>query len=253
MRFAPLALVASVALCGCQRDEDTAGTTLPAAATTAAAGGASAPQTAPSAASAPATDPAPPPTAAAPTTRAAAPVTTEAAPPTTTAAPDPAQLLATALDQLAPGYHFVTTASVGGQVAVSAEGDHVGGEAGGATRMTLTSSGTATDYLIVGQSAWAYADDAWQELDPADSPSEPLAALREPLDVTLVAGDADAATVRATYPAAALGLVGDDHRTVEFQLADGAITALSYVAEPAEVAAAITPLDPAVEITVPSD
>ena len=241
MRVAPLAVAVLVTVAGCSRGDEASDTTVPAATVTPSPG---------TVAAAPSAAPTPLPTTLAPATPAP---TTAVAPPTTaaptTAAPiDPAALLATALDQLAPGYHFVTTATVGGQVAVSAEGDHVAGS----TRMTLTSSGTATDYLIAGDAAWAFADGAWQELDPADSPSDPLAALRAPTAVTLVAGDATAATVHATYPASALGLPGDTESTVEFQLANGAITALTYVADPANVSAVITPIDPATEITLPT-
>ena len=238
MRYTPLAAAVLVTVAGCSRGDETSDTTVAAATSAVAAAPSAAPLTTPAAPTTPAT-----------TLPATPPPTVAATPAPTTAAPvDPAALLTAALDQLAPGYHFVTTATVGGQVAVSAEGDH----ANGSTRMTLTSSGTATDYVITAESAWAFADGTWQELDRAESPLDPLAALRAPTSVTLLAGDATATTVQATYPASALGLAGDAASTVEFQLANGSIASLAYVAAPANVSAVITPIDPATVITLPN-
>lgn len=174
------------------------------------------------------------------------------APPTTVAPPDPTTLLMGALDALIAGYHFVTTATVAGQVAVSAEGDHVAGS----TQMTVTSGGTSTEYLVTAGAAWAQADGEWQQLDSAEGLSDPVAQLRSPVEIEL-SGDAEAATIVAHYPAAALGVPGDGQHPVEFQLAGGQIVSLRYptttsAGEPAEVVAVISPVAPGTEITLPN-
>lgn len=173
---------------------------------------------------------------------------------------DAAVTLAMALDALGAGYHFVTTATVGGNVAVTAEGDHIAG----ATHMAIASGGTTTEYLVTADAAWALADGAWQQLDSTQGLSDPVTQLRSPTSVAVV-GSTDAATITATYPNAALGLAGDGEAAVEFQLAGGQITSLRYASaaivtnadgstseQPADVTAVITPIAPGTQITLPA-
>lgn len=233
-----------LALAGCSRGDDTASTTV-----------------------------APPPTAA--STTSVAPLTTVAAPPAPTAPPttaavpvstvtlpDPNALLAAALDAAAPGYHFITTASVGDQVVLSAEGDH----AGGATRMTLTSLGATTDYIVTADAAWALQDGEWQELDQSPGLADPLSPLRTPTSIELLAGNTEAATLLGHYPAAALGLPGDTDQSVTITIATGQLTALAYSStanvtaadgsvsqQPAAVTTQISALAPGTAVTLPPD
>jgi hypothetical protein len=182
------------------------------------------------------------------------------APVTTAPAPDATTTLTTALDTLAAGYHFVTTATVDEQVAVMAEGDHVAGT----TRMTVTSGGTSTNYLVTPDAAWAQTDGEWRRLDSAQGLSDPVGQLRAPLSVELV-GTAEAATITARYKATALGIRGDGERAVEFQLDDGRITSLHYSStglvtgadgttseRRTDVTAVITAIASGTEITLPA-
>jgi hypothetical protein len=182
------------------------------------------------------------------------------APVTTAPTPDATTTLTAALDTLATGYHFVTTATVAGRVAVVAEGDHVAG----ATQMIVTSGGASTRYLITSDAAWAQADGEWHQLDSAQGLRDPIDQLRAPLSVTLV-GTADAATITAHYPAAALGLPGDGQHAVELQLANGLIRSLRYAStavvtnadgttseQASEVTAQITPIASGTQITLPA-
>lgn len=179
--------------------------------------------------------------------------------PPTTVPLDAQVTLATALDTLAIGYHFATTATVGGQVAVTAEGDHIAGS----TQMTVASGGTTTEYLVTADAAWAFADGSWQQLDGTQGLSDPITQLRTPSDVA-ISGTTEAATITARYPNAALGLQGDGQAGVEFELAGGQITSIRYASsavvtnaggstseQPAEVTAAISPVAPGTQITLP--
>ena len=181
------------------------------------------------------------------------------APVTTAPVPDATTTLTAALDTLATGYHFVTTATVDGQVAVMAEGDHVAGT----TRMTVTSGGASTNYLVTPDAAWAQTDGEWRQLDSAQGLTDPVGQLRAPLSVELV-GTAEAATITARYEATALGIRGGGERTVEFQLDDGSITSLRYFSTAlvtsadgttserrTDVTAVITPIASGTEITLP--
>lgn len=234
-----------LAAAGCSREEPTAATTAATAqlAASAATVGAS---TVP----APPAPPATPDTTGA-TTAATAPTAPRMTPAPTTAAPtDPTTTLMNALDALTAGYHFVTTATVAGHVAVSAEGDHVAG----ATRMTVTSGGTSTEYLVTAGAAWALADGAWHQLDSAEGLSDPVAQLRQPATIEF-AGNA-AATIIARYPAAVLGVPGGGQHPVEFQLAGDRIVSLRYPTttsggQPADVVAVISPIAPGTEISLP--
>lgn len=236
---------------GCSRDDAEAGTDPVTTVAASATAPTPSPTTTPgSAAPAPASTPAP---------RADA-VSTSAAPAPTAVPLDALVTLAAALDALAGGYHFATTASIGDTVAISAEGDHIAGS----TRMTVASGGTSTEYLVTGAAAWARVDGEWQQLDSAEGLSDPVAQLRDPLAAT-ISGTADAAVVTAEYPNAALGLPGDGTAMVELELAAGRITSLRYAStatvtaadgtvsdQPAVVTAVISPVAPGTEITLPA-
>lgn len=255
-RFGPIAAVFSAAVAlavagGCSRGEDAGtGDLIPIPVTEAAQ-----PLAVPATPAATDRGSFPPTPTATPTSAAAA-----SAPPPTTVPLDAALMLTTALDALGAGYHFATTATVAGNLAVSAEGDHIAG----ATHMVVTSGGTSTEYIVTPAAAWALADGAWQQLDSAAGLPDPIGQLRSPLTAT-AAGTPAAAVLTAQYPNRALGLPGDGRAAVEFEITDGRITALRYatvvvltnadgstVEQPAEVAATIGPVAPGTEITLPS-
>ena len=135
----------------------------------------------------------------------------------------PAERLARALQGLGPGYTFETTVRVGNQVAA-----HVSGRRfGAASELVIESGGASATYRIVPPTAWIQqAGGDWVEAAGTVPSGDPLAPLLTPLTVdTLPTTTADD-QLRATYPAAALGLSGSDPVTVTIGIAaDGTVTA----------------------------
>jgi hypothetical protein len=116
----------------------------------------------------------------------------------------PAAMLAAALAPLQAASDFETTVTVDGAVAVSSAGRSVGGS----TQLTVATSGKAVDYVQVPPQAWARQSGAsWVLVAVDEAPASPLGVLSAPL--TLGLDPSGAATLVATYPAAALGLAGD--------------------------------------------
>jgi hypothetical protein len=130
---------------------------------------------------------------------------TAPAPPATVALPDGPTVLAQSLDALAPGYHFVQTVTVNGQVALSAEGDQIGV----ASRRRLTSQGVTVDQIILPEGTWTGTNGVWEELEDPVPAADPLAAFRTPTSLTVSGHSAELTTLVAAYPAAALGVPGD--------------------------------------------
>lgn len=121
--------------------------------------------------------------------------------------------LATALAPLAEAVAFESSVTVDGQVAVTSTGRSLGG----ATQLTVTTSGTVVEYVQIPPRAWAReSGGAWVLVAEAEAPGSPVAVLAAP--ATLVAAQSGA-TLVATYPAAALGLEGDPV-TVSITLGD---------------------------------
>ncbi len=163
--------------------------------------------------------------------------------PTTAApvSPDGPTLLQQAFDSASPGYHFVTTATVNGAVAVTAEGDHIAG----GTRLTVTSQNTTVRYVILPEGTWVLDAGVWQELDDPAPVTDPISSLRAPSTVTVAAFTATGATLIASYPAAALALEGDVSVDVTFEIEGITLRSITYVARtpvPASVRADISAL-----------
>ncbi len=136
---------------------------------------------------------------------------------------DAAARLQASLAALAPGYRFESTVTVGGAVATTVTGRVLGR----ASEMVVDAASTTVTYRAVPPKAWARLEGAaWAELD-ADAPDgDPLDALRDPQAVEVLADDGDGLRVRATYPARALGLAGDDPVAVVLVLPpDGSLRA----------------------------
>ena len=162
---------------------------------------------------------------------------TEASTPVTDAvAPDAAALLAAGLERFAPGYHFVTTATIGGAVAVVAEGDRVGS----GTRLAVTSGGSTIDYVVTPDGTWVFADGTWSELEETAPVNDPLGPLQTPLSVAVETFDAGSATVAASYPPAALSLPGDDPVEVIFTFTDAVLRSMTYVSTVNGVSAVVS-------------
>jgi len=165
---------------------------------------------------------------------------------------DGATALQTAIDQLAAGYHFSSTATVNGTAAVTAAGDRVGDS----TRMNVSSNGAAVDYVVTPTATWVNKDGTWSEVTDDTAPADPIGALRAPTSVTVTSSGAGAPMVlTASYPASALSLPGDAAVEVEFTINGSALSSLSYSSTSdggaAEVRTDITALVDTSPVTVP--
>jgi hypothetical protein len=223
-RGAGLLLVVSVAAISCSSDDGGAATESTAPITTVPVA------TTPAAVTAAITPPAP---TAAPT-----------APAATLPLPDGPAVLLQSLDALAPGYHFVITATLNGQVALATEGDQIGL----ASRQTVTSQGVAVDYIVLPDGTWKGEGGVWEELEVPAPAVDPLAALRAPTAVTVASHTADLTVLNASYPAAALGLPGDQPVTVAIELTGATLRSFSY-STPDGTATSRTDITPLVDTT----
>lgn len=170
---------------------------------------------------------------------------------TTLTPPDAATALQQAFDQVAAGYHFVTTVTVNGAVQLAAEGDHVGA----GTRMSVTSNGTTIGYIVAPEGTWVFDAGAWQELEDPAPVTDPVSNLRTPLSVAVTAWDGTTAQITGSYTPALLGLVGDAPVNVVFTITTTTLQAVAYSAPVAsglaEVRADITRLVDTTPVTIP--
>lgn len=204
-------------------------------------------------------------TAASPNTTTAttpAPETTNAQPtppaptesPATTAAPAPPPdamtVLQQSLDQAAfAGYHFVTTATVNGTVALVVEGDRVGT----GTRMRLTSQGQTVDYIVLPEGTWATQSGEWQELEQPQTLGDPVAALRTPQSLAVTSHTPELTVIDAVYAGADLGLPTPDPVGMVIELTGTTLTAMSYTApDGSTVRAEFSPLTDATPVSPPT-
>ncbi len=189
-------------------------------------------------------------TAPADPTTTALPLATEL--PTTTLAPvDGVALLQSSVDALAAGYHFTTTITVDGALALSADGDKVGD----GTRLVIDSNGAQVSYVILPAGTWVLpVDGDWEQLEAAPS-TDPITALRTPQGVTVDANDGTTVQLTATVPSVSLGIPGDASVTVQVTVVGGAISAITYNADvdgkPGVVQAAIGPIVDGTPVTPP--
>ena len=168
------------------------------------------------------------PTSAASTTT--TPATTTLAPGDTTPTSslpviDAPAVLQQAFDALGGGYHFVTTAIVNGEVAITAIGDRVAD----GTRMSVSSSGATIDYVVTPDGTWVNQQGTWSELSDPAPVSDPIGSLRAPISVQVASFTGTAQVgLAATYPSSALSLPGDAMVEVSFVLTGGSLVSLSY-------------------------
>lgn len=159
--------------------------------------------------------------------------------------------LATVLGQLAKGYSFDTTVTVGGQVATEAKGRWVGG----ASEFTVTTSGAAITYRTLPPRSWVLqAGAGWVEVNGAVPSGNPLDAFRTPGSTTVVAQTGDMVELLATYPPAVLGLSGTNAVDVNLVLgSDGSLKATYAAANGGSTSATtITPEPGQAPIAAPS-
>ena len=129
---------------------------------------------------------------------AAAPVTAAPAPP----APDPAATLQQALASLTTTYHFASTVTLDGTVALVADGDRVGD----GSRLTLTSNDGNVAYVITPDGSWVQPDGGdWQPIDTDPANTDPISALQAPASVQLTSNDGTTAHLAVAVAPAPLG------------------------------------------------
>jgi hypothetical protein len=132
----------------------------------------------------------------------------------------PAELLATALAPLQAAAEFETKVTVDDAVVVTSTGRSMGGS----SQQTVTTGGKAVEYVHIPPSAWArQSGGSWVLVAADQAPGSPLDALAAPATLEVTARGGTAVTLRATYPAAALGLEGDPI-TVEITLDQSSVT-----------------------------
>ena len=164
---------------------------------------------------------------------------------------DAAAQLTAVLNQLAKGYSFDTTVSVGGQVATEAKGRWIGG----GSEFTVTTNGVAITYRTLPPRSWVLQSGAgWVEVNGSVPSGNPLDALKAPGQATVVAQTGDMLELTASYPAALLGLAGSNSVAVDLILPNDGSLKATYAAATGDATSSttITP-DPSQDpIVVPS-
>lgn len=168
-------------------------------------------------------------------------------------AADGSALLQQAFDQLAAGYHFVTTATVNGALVVTAQGDRVND----GTRLSVASNAATIDYVVTPNGTWVNQNGTWTELSDPAPVSDPIGSLRAPTSVVVSASANGAPSkLTASYPASALSVPGDNVINVVFALDGATLRSLSYTTSangaPAVVTSAITALIDSSPVTLPT-
>jgi hypothetical protein len=150
---------------------------------------------------------------------------------------DAAARLAAALGQLASGYSFGSTVSVGGQVATQASGRWIGG----GSEFTVSTNGVSITYRTLPPRSWVLQTGAgWVEVNGSVPSGDPLDALKAPGQTTIVAQTNDMIELSASYAAAVLGLAGNGQVAVDLLLsADGSLKA-TYTAPTGNATSATT-------------
>ena len=140
----------------------------------------------------------------------------------------PAERLVVAFDQMATGYTFDSTLTVGGKVATHATGRW----AGGSSEVVIESGGISITYRAIPPLAWVLKPGAdWVLVDGAIPSGDPLDALSQPTATSASSEDAAGLHLVGTYTAADLGVTGPGSVPVTLLVApDGSITA-TYTAD----------------------
>jgi hypothetical protein len=179
-------------------------------------------------------------TAIAPTTT-AAPAAAPTPAPAATAAPapppDPVATLQAAIGSLSTTYHFVSTVTLDGAVALVADGDRVGD----GSRLTLTSNDGKVSYLITPDGSWVMPDGGdWQALDTDPANADPIGALQAPAAVQATSNDGSTAHFAVTVAPAALGVAGDAPVQLDVAITGNLLNSVSYATTVGGKAATVT-------------
>jgi len=207
-----------------------------------------------SASTTPVTAPASPTTVAATAPPTTAPATAAAPPaPAAPAAPDATATLQAALAALTGTYHFVSTVTLDGAVALVADGDRVGD----GSRLTLTSKDGTASYLITPTGSWVMPEGGeWQQVDADPASADPIGALHTPTSVKGAATDGATAHLDVTVPPAALGVPGDAPVDLDVGVTSAVLSSVSYGTtvggKPATVTSTFGPAQDASPVVPPS-
>jgi len=191
-------------------------------------------------------------TAPVPSTLPSASESTASATPTTTGLPttvappvDGAAALSAAVAAMAPGYHYRSTVTVDGVVAVEADGDRVGD----GTRLGVTRDGASVQYVITPDGTWVMPDGgAWDQLDTPAATADPINALAAPTAVSVLSSSPEVVSMVVTVPSSSLGLPGNGAADLNVTVTNGMVTAVAYrTAVDGREAAVETELGPIVD------
>ena len=197
--------------------------------------------------------------AAAVTTTAVASTTAAPAPAATTTGstaapvPDPGAALQQALDSLTTTYHFVSTVTLDGTVALVADGDRVGD----GSRLTLTSNDGNASYVVTADGSWVMLPGGdWQELDDDPATADPIGALRAPSAVQATSTDGTTSHLSVTVAPASLGIAGDAPVELDVAITANVLSSVSYATvvgdKPATVTATFGPAQDPTPVGAPA-
>jgi len=126
---------------------------------------------------------------------------------------------------LTTSYHFVSTVTLDGAVALVADGDRIGD----GSRLTLTSSGGNVAYVITPDGCWVMPEGGdWQALDADPANTDPIAALRMASAVRSTNSDGTTSHLSVAVAPAALGVAGDAPVNLDVAIAGNVLTSVSY-------------------------
>lgn len=143
-------------------------------------------------------------------------------------AADPNELLASAIDGLGSTYGFRSEVTLDGERASLAVGRRVldGLEA------RLEQQSTTVWYRSIAGRRWVQKPDGtWDRLTDNPGLVDPIAQLKSPSAVRLVAVDGSTVTLDATYPASVFGLPQSDDLVVTLTVLDDVLSSVEYSSE----------------------
>jgi hypothetical protein len=146
---------------------------------------------------------------------------------TASAAPavDGAAVLQGAVANLAAGYHYRSTVTVGGVPTLEVDGDRVGD----GTRLAVVRDGAALQYVITPAGTWVLPDGGeWDQLDTPAATADPITALSAPTAVSVSSESPEVVALVVSVPNAALGLAGDGGADLDVTVTNGALTKVVY-------------------------
>jgi hypothetical protein len=142
-----------------------------------------------------------------------------------------------AIDSLTTTYHFVSTVTLNGTVALVADGDRVGD----GSRLTLTSSDGNVSYVITPDGSWVMPDGGdWQAVDADPANTDPIGALQAPAAVQPTSNDGSTAHFAVTVPPASLGIAGDAPVRLDVAITGNVLSSVSYATTVGDKSATVT-------------